>query len=133
MIRKKKVFKLFLIWCLALIFFLVFLKPETIFKGSSPVADKPYSVEAVQYGTGVLDKKIVFVHFKIDGKKVASRNLAFFESANHTMDLVWDLDVEDETWWRDKYVLLNMTYSTGSWLEPEIQTKSVGFDFGSGK
>lgn len=111
-----------------LCYFLLF-NPKVVFEEQCP--DKPYSLEVVKYGTGILDMKIAFIHYKINGETVASKQLAFLNKLGRDFDVNWDTSTNDGTWWKDKSVHLTMTYAKN--FQGDLATKNVDFDYNSVK
>lgn len=73
--------------------YVLFLNPEIILEEQCP--NKPYSLTIVKHGTGIFDKKIVLIYYKINGKTVAVGNLVFFENFGRDIDITWDTNTDD--------------------------------------
>jgi len=125
----KKKFKILVVITILLICYFLFVKPEVVFEEQCP--DKPYSLEIVRYGTGILDMKIAFIHYKMNGETVATKRLAFFSKLGRNFDAVWDTSTDDSTRWIDKSVHLTMTYAKN--FQGDLGTKNVDFDYNSVK
>ncbi|MHC5561558.1 hypothetical protein ACYSN5_03065 [Bacillus spizizenii] len=72
----KKLLKRLTIVPILFICYVLFLNPEVILEEQCP--NKPYSLTIVKHGTGIFDKKIVLIYYKINGKTVAVGDLVFF-------------------------------------------------------
>ncbi|WP_223251866.1 hypothetical protein [Bacillus atrophaeus] len=73
--------------------YVLFLNPEIILEEQCP--NKPYSLTIAKHGTGIFDKKIVLIYYKINGKTVAVGNLVFFENLGRDIDVTWDTNTDD--------------------------------------
>ncbi|ATO28190.1 hypothetical protein RA13_09265 [Bacillus atrophaeus] len=121
----KKTFKRLMIIPIILVFYVLFLNPEIVLEEQCP--NKPYSLTIVKHGSGIFDKKIVFIYYKINGKTVAIANLAFFENFGRDIDVTWDTSTDDGTWWIDKSVHLTMTYTKN--FNGNLDKKEIVFDY----
>ncbi|MFP3726983.1 hypothetical protein U8V72_17550 [Priestia filamentosa] len=114
---------------IVLICYLLFFKPEVVFKDKCP--DKPYSLEVVTYGTGFFDYKIAFIHYKIGGKTVAKKQLVFFENFSRHVTVVWDTYTAEGIPVKDTHAHLTMQYAKN--FQGDLDYKLVDFDYGSVK
>ncbi|MCY8959511.1 hypothetical protein [Bacillus atrophaeus] len=121
----KKTFKRLMIIPIILVCYVLFLNPEIVLEEQCP--NKPYSLTIVKHGSGIFDKKIVFIYYKINGKTVAIGNLAFFENFGRDIDVTWDTNTADGTWWIDKNVHLTMTYAEN--FKGNLDKKEIVFDY----
>ncbi|MCY9166078.1 hypothetical protein [Bacillus atrophaeus] len=121
----KKTFKRLMIIPIILVFYVLFLNPEIILEEQCP--NKPYSLTIVKHGSGIFDKKIVFIYYKINGKTVAIGDLVFFKNFGRDIDITWDTNTDDGTWWRDKTVHLTMTYAKD--FKGNLDKKEIDFDY----
>lgn len=110
-----------------LLCYFLFVKPEVVFEEQCP--DKPYSLEIVKYGTGILGMKIAFIHYKINDETVATKQLALFTKLGRDFDVIWDTSASDATRWIDKSVHLTMSYADT--FQGDLKTKRVDFDYNS--
>ncbi|MDN3034127.1 hypothetical protein QI003_16370 [Bacillus stercoris] len=122
----KKLLKRLAIVPILFICYVLFLNPEVILEEKCP--NKPYSLTIVKHGTGIFDKKIVLIYYKIHGKTVAVGDLVFFENFGRDIDVIWDTNTDDGTWWIDKNVYLTMTYAKN--VKGELDKKDIDFDYG---
>ena len=114
------------------LFFIVFLKPETVFEEHYSEASKPYSVTVKTYGTGFFNREISFIHYKIDGKTVERENFTFLEPFTDNINLSWLVEPNEGTWWIDNVVNVRMEYWVSSGLHHgELKSKTTGYDFDS--
>lgn len=123
----KKLLKRLTIVPILFICYVLFLNPEVILEEQCP--NKPYSLTIVKHGTGIFDKKIVLIYYKINGKTVAVGNLVFFENFGRDIDVTWDTNTDDGTWWIDKSVHLTMTYAKH--FKGDLDKKDIDFDYGT--
>ncbi|WP_069839534.1 hypothetical protein [Bacillus sp. F56] len=107
--------------------YVIFLNPEVILEEKYP--NKPYSLTIVKHGTGIFYKKIVLIYYKIHGKTAAVGDLVFFENFGRDIDVTWDTNTDDGTWWIDKNVHLTMTYAKN--VKGELDKKDIDFDYGT--
>ncbi|ADP33182.1 hypothetical protein [Bacillus atrophaeus] len=121
----KKTFKRLMIIPIILVFYVLFLNPEIVLEEQCP--NKPYSLTIVKHGSGIFDKKIVFIYYKINGKTVAIGDLTFFENFGRDIDVTWDTNTDDGTWWIDKNVHLTMTYAEN--FKGNLDKKEIVFDY----
>ncbi|KOS60205.1 hypothetical protein FJQ98_11055 [Lysinibacillus agricola] len=124
----RKTYLILMIIPIILLCYFLFVKPEVVFEEQCP--DKPYSLEIVKYGTGILDMKIAYIHYKMNGETVATKQLDFFNKLG-SFDVVWDTSTDDATRWIDKSVHLTMTYAKN--FQGDLETKIVDFDYNSVK
>ncbi|MGV2466038.1 hypothetical protein BS11774_19405 [Bacillus subtilis] len=123
----KKLLKRVTIVPILFICYVLFLIPEVILEEQCP--NKPYSLTIVKHGTGIFDKKIVLIYYKINGKTVAVGNLVFLENLGRDIDVTWDTNTDDGTWWIDKSVHLTMTYAKN--FKGDLDKKDIDFDYGT--
>lgn len=123
----KKFLKRLMIVPILFICYVIFLNPEVILEEKCP--NKPYSLTIVKHGTGIFDKKIVLIYYKIHGKTVAVGDLVFFENFGRDIDVTWDTNTDDGTWWIDKNVHLTMTYAKN--VKGDLDKKDIDFDYGT--
>lgn len=113
-----------------ILFFVLFLQPETVFEEQYNGTGHPFSVEVKTYGTGFFNRQLAVIHYKIDGKTVERENFTFYDRFSDDFDLVWSVEPDKGTWWIDNSVHISMSYWKSQGLhDGELKTKTTGYDF----
>lgn len=129
-VKWKKITKTFFAAFGLLLFFIVFLKPETVFEERYSGSGKPFSIEINTYGMGFFNREISFIHYKIDGKTVETDNFTFFTPFTRNIYAIWKVEPSEGSWWIDNAVDVRMEYWAARGLhDGELKSKSTGYDF----